>query len=334
VTPPAAPYAPAPDDLGPRRILVLGGSGFVGRSVCEKLVERSGGASGSIVVPSRRPGRARHIQMLPTLQLVEANVHDEAQLTRLVGECDAVINLIAILHGSDAAFEQVHVELPRRLARACGSTGEHRVVHVGALGASATAPSRYLRSKAAGEAVLHAAELALTVFRPSVIFGEHDRFLNLFAALQGVFPVMPLAGASARFQPVWVEDVATAIVRALDDASTVGRTFEAVGPEVLTLADLVRLAGSLSGHGRPVLPLPAFAGRLQAAMMELLPGEPLMSRDNLDSMQVPNVASGSLPGLEALGIAPASVRTIAPGYLSAGCGIARLDAMRARARRA
>ena len=315
-------------------ILVLGGSGFIGRSVCERLVERSGGASGSIVVPSRRPARAKHIQLLPTLQVVPADVHDDAQLTRLVAGCDAVINLVAILHGSEADFQRTHVELPRRLAAACAAAGVRRVVHVSALGASAQAPSRYLRSKAAGEALLQAAALDLTVLRPSVVFGEHDRFLNLFAALQAVFPVMPLAGASARFQPVWVEDVAAAIVACLDDPSSIGQTIECTGPRVFTLKELVQLAGRWSGHPRPVIGLPDSIGRCQAAAMEMLPGEPLMSRDNIDSMRVANIASGSLPGLERLGITATALESVAPAYLGRGDGPERLDPWRAKAGRA
>lgn len=206
-------------------LLILGGTGFVGRSVCGLLVDRSGGGSAQIVVPSRRPERAKHLQSLPTLRLVDADVHDEAQLTALLRGRDAVINLVAILHGNEAQFERAHVALPRTLAKACAAAGVKRVIHVSALGAGPNAPSRYLRSKTAGEAVLSGAGLALTVLRPSVIFGEHDSFLNLFAQLQSVFPVMPLAGADARFQPVWVQDVAAAIVKCLDDDSTIGKTF-------------------------------------------------------------------------------------------------------------
>ncbi len=312
------------------RILILGGTGFVGRQLCSALVERSGGAAADLLVPSRRPERAKHLQSMPTVRLAAADVHDEAQLTALLRGRDAVVNLVAILHGSDAAFERTHVALPRKLARACAAAGVRRVVHVSALGVGPDAPSRYLRSKTAGEAVLREAGLDLTVLRPSVIFGAHDRFLNLFATLQAVFPVMPLAGARARFQPVWVGDVAAAIDRALRDDATIGGTFECAGPAVYTLKELVEAAGRWAGHRRPVIGLPDALGRLQALAMEWVPGEPLMSRDNLASMTVANVATGQHPGLAALGITAAALDSIGPGYLSPGRGAARLDAWRAR----
>lgn len=314
-------------------ILVLGGTGFVGRSVCEKLVERSGGAGGRIVVPTRHPGHGRHLQMLPTLQLVQANLYDDAQLARLVAGSDAVINLVAILQGDAQRFRQVHEELPRRIAHACTAAGVKRLIHVSALGVGDNAPSLYLRSKAAGEKVLASAGLDLTMLRPSVIFGAHDKLLNLFATLQAFAPLVPLAGADSRYQPVWVEDVATAIVRCLDDDGTIGKTYECAGPDVLTLRELVRSAGRWAGHQRPVIGLPGGIATLQAILMELLPGEPLISRDNLASMRVPNVASGTLPGLDALGIRASALSAVAPQYLASGQGPARLDAWRARARR-
>lgn len=314
-------------------ILVLGGTGFVGRSVCEKLVERSGGAGGRIVVPTRHIGHARDLQMLPTLQPVQADVHDDAQLAQLVAGRHAVVNLVAVLQGDERRFRHVHVDLPTRLARACQAAGVKRVVHVSALGVGASAPSLYLRSKAAGEAALAAAGLELTVLRPSVIFGAHDKLLNLFAALQGVAPFVPLAGADSRYQPVWVDDVAAAIVRCLDDPATIGQTYECTGPDVYTLRELVQAAGRWAGHERPVFALPGGLAQLQARVMELLPGEPLMSRDNLASMRVPNVATGALPGLDALGIRATALSAIAPKYLGHGQGPARMDAWRARARR-
>ena len=313
-----------------RRLLVLGGTGFVGRSFCEQWLRRQPGGS-TLVVPTRRLANGRSIRHLPGVELIVADVHDEARLTSLMRGCDAVVNLVAILQGTEAAFDRAHRQLPTTLARAATQAGVQRVLHISALGVDANAPSMYLRSKAAGEAALQAAGLSLTVLRPSVIFGAQDRFLNTFAALQALAPVVPLAGAQARFQPVWVEDVARAMVQVLLEPSP--PLIECAGPEIWTLADLVRLAGRLSGHPRPIIPLPGPLATLQAIAMELAPGEPLMSRDNLASMQVPNIATGSWPGLKDLGIEPASLMAIAPSYLAPGQGCARLDALRAGARR-
>ncbi len=316
-----------------KHVLVLGGSGFVGRTLCEQLIKDGDGAA-RITVPSRRPAHAKALQMLPGLELLPAKGFDDAELVRRLRGKHAVVNLIATLHGSEAAFREVHVELPRRLARACAIAGVRRVVHVSSLGAAADAPSRYQRSKAEGEAVLRAAtNLDLTVLRPSVIFGAEDRFLNLFARLQALFPVMPLACADARFQPVWVNDVARAIGQVLRSPATIGATYEIVGPKEYTLQELVHCAGVWSGHPRRVLPLPAALGRLQAGLLELLPGEPLMSRDNLDSMAVPNVATGQLPGLDALGIRATALDAVMPQVLSPSNAPTRLDGWRSEARR-
>jgi len=311
-----------------KNVLVLGGTGFVGRQVCEHL-HRGGW---HITVPTRRMVNAARVQHLPRVTVVEADVHDAQSLEQVVRSHDAVINLVAILHGSDTAFERTHVELPRKLARACVAQEVHRLVHVSALGADPAGPSRYQRSKARGEAVLSEAGLDLSILRPSVIFGAEDRFLNLFARLQAVFPIMPLAGAGARFQPVWVGDVAQAVeiclARPGRTSGTRTEIIECVGPDVLTLADLVRLAGRHGSRQRPVLPLPMAVGRLQALLMELAPGEPLMSRDNLDSMRVDNVATGLHPDLRSLGIEPASVHAMAPAYLGSQGGRGRLNRLR------
>jgi len=314
-----------------QRIAVLGGTGFVGRTVCEHLTRRS--PAGAIVVPTRHAMHANAVRPLPTVEVRVADVHDDAALRGALAGCDAVINLVAILHGSAEAFRQVHVGLPQRLAAACAGLGIRRVLHVSALGVGDNASSNYLRSKTAGEAVLRSAALDLTLFRPSVIFGAQDQFLNLFARLQAFAPLMPLARGDAQFQPVWVEDVAEAIVRCLDTPATIGQTFECAGPEIVTLAELVRLAGRWSGRPRPILPLPAALGNLQALLMECLPGQPLMSRDNLASLRTPNIATGALPGLGSLGIAPAALGQVAPGYLGRSDGRTKLDALRAAARR-
>lgn len=321
-----------------KRILILGGSGFVGRALCEQLASHPVLGSARLVVPTRRRARARHLLPLPQVDVIEADVNQDRALQRLLQGSDAVVNLVAILHGRPDDFERAHVDLCQRLAEDCLQLGVKRVVHVSALGVSddpSAAPSHYLRTKAEGEQALRVQGLALSVLRPSVIFGAHDRFFNLFATLQRLFPVMPLAGGDARFQPVWVEDVAAAIVRCLaDPAATAGRTYELGGPEVCTLADIVKMAGRWSGHARPVVPLPMAAGRLQAAAMACLPGEPLMSADNLDSMKVPNVLGGQLPGLQALGVSPSAMSAVVPGYLGARRNWAeQLDAWRAAARR-
>ena len=327
-----------------KNVVVLGGAGFVGAHVCEKLVRQGY----NVTLPTRRRSNARHLQHLQAVTILEVDVHDELALAGVLEGHDAVVNLIAILHGSPAAFDKVHVVLPQKLVRACQAQQIRQLVHISALGVSDTrpgaAPSEYLRSKGRGEEVLLRAAremaLELTILRPSVIFGAEDKFLNLFARLQSVFPVMPLAGAHARFQPVWVEDVALAVVRSLEQRilpTAVGpavRVLEACGPDVWTLKELVQLSARLSGinhgRGRPVIALPDWMGRLQARLMELAPGEPLMSRDNLDSMKVDNVATGQVPGLQALGITPAALAPIARDYLTQRGSVQGLLGLRKR----
>ena len=292
-------------------ILLLGGTGFVGRQICEQLVR----AGLRVTVPTRREVNARAVQPLPGVTVLEADVHDEAELARLLPGHDAVVNLVGVLHGNQQRFERAHVELPRKLARAMQAADIRRLVHVSALGASADGPSLYQRSKAAGEAALREAGLELTLLRPSVIFGAGDSFLTLFARLQAVVPVMLLPGADARLQPVWVGDVARAVVHCLQQPATIGQTYELAGPRAYPLRELVQIAGRLSGHPRPVIGLPLACGYLQALALQLMPGEPLMSIDNLASLKVDNVASGQLPGLHELGIAPAPLEPTAARYL-------------------
>lgn len=319
-----------------KNVLLLGGSGFVGRHVCEKLAR----LRLRMTVPTRRLPHAAAVLTLPQVQGVQADVHDPAQLARLLAGHDAVVNLVAILQGTQAAFDRVHVDLPRSLAHACAQTGVRRVVHISALGVDEahpeSLPSMYLRSKSQGEQLLHQANLDLTVIRPSVIFGAEDRFLNTFARLQRLAPFVPLAGAQALLQPVWVEDVASAVVACLQgphEKGSLGRIYEATGPQVYTLRELVqwagRWAGVAGGRGRAVWPLPDALARVQARLMELLPGEPLLSRDNLASLRVPNVATGRYPGLADLGVQASSVQAIAPAYLSGLGGRGGLGAYRA-----
>lgn len=310
-----------------KKVLVLGGAGFVGAHVCEKLVR----AGWHITVPTRRWNNARNVLPLPLVTVLEADVNDAVQLDRLVAGQDAVVNLIAILHGSPAAFDRIHVSLAQKIGQACKRAGVQQVVHISALGVDdqhpQSAPSHYLRSKGLGEAALRQAgggAFDLTVLRPSVIFGAEDQFLNVFARIQALFPLVPLAGADTKFQPVWVQDVASAVVRCLQRGPSSNlatpRVLELCGTEVFTLKQLMQLAGQLrgvrEGRGRPVIGLPHWAGWLQALLMECAPGQPLMSRDNLNSMKVDNVATGQWPGLLALGIQPAGLRPVAADYLS------------------
>ncbi len=315
------------------RVLVLGGTGFVGRHVCEQLAR----LGWQITVPTRRAVNAASVQSLPGLTVIEASVHSEADLARLMPGHDAVVNLVAVLHGDEDRFEKVHVDLPGKIASAMKKAGVQRLVHVSALGADPQGPSMYQRSKARGETVLHSAGLQLTVLRPSVIFGAEDKFLNLFADLQAIAPFIPLAGSGTRFAPVWVADVARAVVVCLQKPDTIGQTYELCGPDVLTLGELVKRAGQWAGvnhsRGRPVIGLPMWVGWLQAAAMELAPGEPLMSRDNLASMKVDNIATSQHPGLAALGISAASAAGVAPTYLGHLGPRSRLNSWRSRAGR-
>jgi NADH dehydrogenase len=292
-----------------------------------------------VTVPVRRRARAGHLILLPTIDVVEADVHDDAVLSRLTQDQDAVINLVGILQGSRGTpygpeFAQAHVELPRRIVATCATTGVQRYLHMSALGADPRGPSMYQRSKGDGEALVRASRLDWTIFQPSVVFGPEDKFLNMFAQLARFFPVLPVGGASVRFQPIWVGDVADAFCNALGNRETCGRAYELAGPRIYTLRELVEFAARASGHPRPVINLPGAAARLQAMMMEFAPGEPLMSRDNLDSMKVDNVASRQpyVPAPE-LGITPTAMEAEAPRYLAGQTVRTRLDSFRSRAGR-
>jgi uncharacterized protein YbjT (DUF2867 family) len=320
-------------------IIVLGGTGFIGRHICEKLIR----AGHRITVPTRKLENARELQTLPGLQPVVCNVHDAAQLTGVVKGHDVLVNLVAILHGSEQEFERVHVQLPQTIVAACKSAGVPRIVQMSSLAAALDAPSQYLRSKGRGEQVFAQSGLDVTILRPSVVFGAGDKLLNVFAQLQQSFPLLPLAGSEAQFQPVWVEDVAQAVVNVLQgiyyekdsslrnaDAGKRPKIYEIAGKKVWTLRQLFELAGQCVGASRPIFHLPQGLARIQAAVMEHLPGPTLMSRDNLDSMKSPNIASGAKSGLRELGIDPVGVEAVAPLYLKPA---SRLDQFRKSASR-
>lgn len=312
------------------QVLVLGGSGFIGRHLINLLVERGC----RVRVPSRRRDHARHLIMLPTCEVIEANIHDDAALDSLVAGQDAVINLVGILQGREADFARAHADLTRRALAACARHKVRRFLQMSALGADPQGPSMYQRSKGAAEAHVRASPLDWTIFQPSVVFGPEDRFLNTFAALARIAPLIPLAGADVRFQPVCVDDVALAFANALDNPATYGRTYELAGPTVYTLRQLVAFAARAGGHPRAVVGLPDGLARIQARLMELAPGEPLMSRDNLDSMKRDNIASVQpfRPAPE-LGIGQTPMEPMAAVYLAGMHPRSRFGGLRTRARR-
>jgi uncharacterized protein YbjT (DUF2867 family) len=318
-------------------VLVLGGSGFIGRHLVAALAEQAI----KVTVPSRRRERAKHLILLPTVDVVETDVMAPGVLERLVRGKQAVINLIGILHSRHGRrdergpndygpdFARVHVELPQAIVAACRTQAVKRLLHISALGVSALAPSEYLRSKAFGEqAVLAAEDLSVTVFRPSVVFGPEDSFLNRFAQLARFFAVLPIACPQARFQPVYVGDVADAMLRALDDPDTHGMAYELCGPREYTLKQLVEYVCQVTGRHRLIIGLPDRLSYLQAAVMEKLPGR-LLTRDNYRSMQAPNCCAGPFP----FDIQPQALEAVAPSYLAPSGPRERYPKLRWRARR-
>jgi NADH dehydrogenase len=292
------------------RIVVLGGTGFIGRHLAAALVDRGR----ELVVPTRADERGKPISMLPRVEIVEADVRDATALTMLSRGADAIVNLVGTLHGSRrATFEDIHVGITDAAIRACRSNNIARYVHMSALGARPEAPSEYQRTKAAAEAKVQASGLAWTIFRPSVVFGPDDQFLNRFATMARFLPVIFLPRAEAKFQPVWVCDVAHAFATALDTDATIGRRYDLVGPRVYTLRELVRYVASLIGKRRIVIGVPDAIGALQAAVLEHLPGK-MLTRDNLASMRVDNV--GDATDRELFGGPPRSLESVAPKYLS------------------
>ena len=306
---------------------MVGGSGFVGRHLVAALAARGS----QVVVPTRRRERAKHLILLPTVDVVEADAGDSSALAGLAAGSDVVVNLAGILHGP--GFKATHVELAQAVVNACRRAGVKRLLHMSALGAEPGAPSEYLRTKGVGEqAVLAADDLEVTAFRPSVIFGPEDRFLNLFARLAAFSPVLAIASPEARFQPVYVGDVVKAMLAALDgraqSSGTAGKRYDLCGPDQLTLRELMQFVCAATGRKRLIVGLPDGLAWLQARLLELLPVK-LLTRDNLLSMRVPSVCDCAFP----FGIQPAALASTAPAWLAPAGGHERYDELRWRARR-
>lgn len=297
-----------------KKVCVLGGGGFVGQHVVSRLCERGYEVS----VPYRNINRAKHLGVLPTVSLVEADVHDPDVLKGLLQGMDAAINLVGILHeGKRGAFQRAHVELPRKVVGACRATGVKRLLHMSALGGDPDGLSRYQRSKGEGEALVRAAhgeDLAVTVFRPSVIFGPEDSFLNLFARLLHWTPIFPLGSSHAKLQPVYVGDVAQAYVASLNNPATFGQRYDLCGPTVYTLRELVEFVARVKGLKRTVMPLSDAMSSMQAMLLGLMPVQ-MLTHDNYLSLKTDAVCGCPFP--EVFGIQPAALEAVAPQYLAA-----------------
>ncbi|PHV13067.1 complex I NDUFA9 subunit family protein [Chitinimonas sp. BJB300] len=308
------------------RILVIGGTGFIGCSLVERLAARGH----TVTLPCRNREKVREdLIPLPGVTVLDADVHNPKILAELMVGHAVVINLVGILHGSRAQFHRAHVELTEKIMAAMQQAGVRRYLHMSSLGANTTGPSHYLQTKGEAEAKVRNSDLDWTIFRPAVVFGSGICFLSKFASLVKMAPLIPLAGASARMQPVWVEDVSRAFVRALEDDSLRKQSLSLVGPTVYTLQELMQYVGQTAGTPRPVIAIPDWAGRLQAAALSILPNPPLSS-DNLNSLKVDSVDPAGFAPL--LGWRPTALEAIAPMILANGRARDRYLALRKRHR--
>ena len=313
-----------------KTVCVLGGAGFVGSSIVAKL----DAAGYQVKVLSRRREAGKHLFLLPNVQVVECDIMNNHALKDALKGADAVINLIGILHESGkATFEEMHHQLPRRVAQICESLGIERLIHMSALQASSNAPSQYLISKAKGELALSDfnKKLNITIFKPSVIFGRHDSFLNLFANLVKYLPVVALAKPNAKFQPIWVEDVTSCFVNALENIDTFDKSYELGGPTVYTLRELVQTVMDILGKQRPILGLNDRLSMAQAFAMELLPIK-LMTRDNVKSMALDSVTQQPI-AIE-LNVIATPLEAVVPEYLINATPRGAYDGFRSAAGRA
>lgn len=313
---------------------IFGGSGFVGGVLANRLARRGA----SIRIFTRKRDHARHLWLLPDTNVVEVDPAEQEALNAAVDGCDAVVNLIGILNerrDNGEGFREAHIATTGRIAKACKNAGVPHLVQMSALKADSFAPSYYLRTKGEAEKLLldeQNSRFAATILRPSVIFGPRDSFINRFAGLVRLTPgVFPLAGAKARFQPVYVGDVAEAFVRVIEDPATRGRRYDLGGPDVRTLEEIVAYVARLLGRPLWIIPLGATLSKLQANVLEYVPGKPF-SRDNLRSLQEDSVL-GDDDGLARLGIVPTPMHVVVPQYLAAANVRGRYYAYRSEAGR-
>lgn len=310
------------------RVTLLGGSGFVGSELTARLSEQFD----EVVILTRRAQRVRSIRVMPNVTAIEVNVHDAIALSDALKGSDVVINLIGILNesgsGDKNSFQSAHADLTAKVLDACKTAGVHRYLHISALHADAeNGSSDYLKSKGAAENHIRAtSDIDWTIFRPSIIFGKGDSFFNRFAGLLRAMPIFPLAVPESRMAPVYIGDVCDAMINAINDPSTAGETIELVGPEEYTLRELVQYTCDVAGINSKIIGLPDWAARLQARVMEWVPGKPF-TRDNYRSLQTDSVAS---PGTKPQ---PTSLDAVVPRYLGANDWAGQLQKRRAGARR-
>ena len=308
-------------------ICILGGTGFVGTRLVSRLIREGH----RVTVLTRNREMHKHLLVLPGLSLLDCDVYDAGLLSEHFRGQDVVINLVGILNerwfGGDG-FRRAHVELTRGALQACRSSNVARFLQLSSLKADVNAPSHYLRCKGEAERLIReqAGEVNWTIFKPSVMFGPGDSFLNRFATLLAHIPlVFPLARPQARMQPVFVDDVIEAMVRSLHGGTGSRQTFELGGPHQYTLRQIVELVAQLSGHRRWIMGLPDFLGRLQAFFMNFVPGRPFSS-DNFKSLTIDSVCGEQ--GLAALGLTAQAMPGVARTYLGSFEDNARLSECR------
>jgi uncharacterized protein YbjT (DUF2867 family) len=298
-----------------RRVTIFGGSGFIGRSIVQRLVENGT----SVRVAARRPETVKdHLprEIGDKVEAVRVDIHDDAAVTAAVRDSEAVINLVAILYEKGRqTFRSIHVEGARRVAAAAKQAGARRMIQMSALGASPVSEAAYARTKAAGEQTVQEVFADATIVRPSIVFGRDDDFFNRFAGMASMSPALPLiGGGKSRFQPVFVEDVAAAFAAILGDPATAGKTYELGGPQVYTFRELMEILLEQMGSRRLLLPLPFMAAEVQAYFLEWLPKPPL-TRDQVALLKSDNVLGGQEPGLRDLGIEPTALESVLPTYI-------------------
>ena len=290
-------------------VLLLGGSGFIGRHLANQLSRQGYG----VTIPSRQREHAREkLIILPNVQLIQADIHDQQVLESLLQAHLIIINLVGILHGDSNAFQRAHVQLTEKIVHTCEAIGKRRYLHMSALGADPLGPSNYLRSKGQAEYLVKQSSLDWTIMRPSAVFGNDDQFLNVLAKLLHYSPLLPLVAATSKLQPIWVEDVARAFIISLSSPQYSHQSLNLVGPNVYTLLELALFVRRLTGKRRMIIALPDKLARIFAIILQQLP-QPWLSLDNLDSMRIDNIDLTGFPAL--LGFQPSALETVLPNYL-------------------